>query len=178
MAIAGRPAHDSAYVLGAGVLLGALATILAALGFEHLGGYLPCELCLQERYAYYASIPLMFVALSLLVAGWKRAAALLTFLVALAFLANAALGTYHAGFEWGFWPGPTTCSGALQPLGPLEPGKGDLLEQLKNIRIVRCDTPSWRLFGISFAGYNALISLVLFTGALKAAFAAASRRDG
>lgn len=165
-------ARDSAYVLGGMVLFGALATILGALGFEHIGGYLPCELCLQQRYAYYASIPLMFIALSVLAAGWPRVAGLLVFAVALAFLANAGLGVFHAGFEWGFWPGPTTCGGAMQPLGA--PG-GDLLESLKGVRIARCDAPNWRFLGISFAGYNALISIGLFAVALKAAFAAAAR---
>lgn len=164
--------RDSAYRLGALVLFGATATILGALAFEHIGGYLPCELCLQQRYAYYAAIPLMFISLSLLAGDWARVSALLTFAVALAFLANAGLGVFHAGFEWGFWPGPTTCGGAMQPLGA--PG-GDLLESLKGVRIARCDAPNWRLFGISFAGYNALISLTLFAVSLKGAFATAER---
>ena len=58
-----------AYRAGVAVLLGALAIILAALGFEYIGGYAPCPLCLQQRYAYYACIPLSVLALVLISAG-------------------------------------------------------------------------------------------------------------
>ena len=36
----------------------ALATVASALAFEYLGGYTPCALCLIERYAFYAGVPL------------------------------------------------------------------------------------------------------------------------
>ena len=39
-------------------LLVALATIIGAWGFEKLGGYVPCELCLKHRWAYYVAVPL------------------------------------------------------------------------------------------------------------------------
>jgi disulfide bond formation protein DsbB len=45
------------------VLVGAAATILTALAFEHLGGYAPCPLCLEERYAYYFAVPASALAL-------------------------------------------------------------------------------------------------------------------
>lgn len=96
---------QDAYRWGALTLAAALAGILTALGFQHLGGVDPCALCFQQRYAYYAGIPALFAALVLLSAGRRREAALLFFLVFLAFLANAGLGTYHAGAEWKFWPG-------------------------------------------------------------------------
>ena len=51
------------------VLFAAAAVILAALAFEHFGGYVPCPLCLQQRYAYYAGVPALFLALVLLSAG-------------------------------------------------------------------------------------------------------------
>ena len=102
---ASDPTVHSAYRFGAMALLLAAAAIVIALGFEHLGGYAPCELCLQQRYAYYAGIPLLFLALVALSAGQPRAAAVLFVIVALAFLANAALGIYHAGAEWHFWAG-------------------------------------------------------------------------
>jgi disulfide bond formation protein DsbB len=39
------------------ILAVALATILGAWVFEY-AGYAPCELCLMQRWAYYAAIPL------------------------------------------------------------------------------------------------------------------------
>jgi disulfide bond formation protein DsbB len=93
---------------------------------------------------------------------------LIFFAVALAFLANAGLGVYHAGVEWKFWPGPDTCATAQA----LPTNAADLLSGLAETRVVRCDEAAWTLFGLSLAGWNVLASLVAFTGALKAAFLA------
>jgi disulfide bond formation protein DsbB len=166
------PAMSSgAYRGGALALLVSLGAILTALGFEDIGGYAPCPLCLQERYAYYFAIPALFIALSLYAAGRLQAAAILFLLVSLAFVANAILGTYHAGAEWKFWPGPDTCSGST----PAAPAKAaDLLKKLETIRVIRCDEAPWRLFGLSFAGWNVVISILLWITSLQAAYAAAS----
>ena len=101
-----RSPTSAAYRAGGVTLFIAIAVILAALAFQYIGGYIPCPLCLQQRYAYYAGIPLLFAALVLVSVERPRLAALVFFAVALAFLANAFLGTYHAGAEWKFWPGP------------------------------------------------------------------------
>jgi disulfide bond formation protein DsbB len=150
--------------LGAFSLLIALGSILVALAFQYIGGYEPCPLCLTERYAYYAGIPLLFLSLVILSAGRPSIAAVGFGLVALAFFANAALGGYHAGAEWGFWPGPSTCSGALAPLG----SPADLLKGAAQITVIRCDQASWRMFGLSFAGWNAVISAGLGISAFLA----------
>jgi disulfide bond formation protein DsbB len=161
-----NPAVSPAYRLGGSVFLLALATILAALGFEYLGGYPPCPLCLEQRTAYYVGIPLLFVALVLLSGRMNRSAALLFFLVALGFLVNTGLGIYQSGAEWKFWPGPASC-GTLQDIST---GAGGLLDSLsQGVNVVRCDEASWRFLGLSFAGWNAVISLLLFAGSLKAA---------
>ena len=127
MALAANIERGSDYRLGAAALFLAGAAIVTALGFQYIGGYQPCMLCLMQRYAYYAGIPILFVALALTAGGSRGFAAALFFLVALAFLANAGLGFYHAGAEWKFWPGPTTsrlCSAMRQrcaSLGCLSP---------------------------------------------------------
>ena len=168
------PVEDAAYRWGALMMLTATAAIIAALLFQYVGGYAPCELCLQQRWAYYAGIPAAFLSLVLLSAGRPRVAALLLFAVALAFLANAGLGVYHAGAEWKFWDGPQTCSaaGKLAPLG----GKaGGLLGSLDSVKVQRCDEAAWRFAGLSFAGWNVLISFGLMVAGIKAAFASADR---
>jgi len=132
-----------------------LFTILAALCFQYIGGYIPCELCLGQRVPYYVGLPI----LALVIGSWKlvpvplRIAA--TLVVMAIFLWGAYLGAYHAGVEWGLWPGPTSCTGA---------GAGVSFGDLNNInatRVVPCDQVQWRFLGISFAGYNALISLLI-----------------
>lgn len=167
------PENDPAYKAGGFALVLALAAILTALGYEHIGGLEPCPLCLQQRWAFYAGIPALFLALVLVAAERPKVAALVFFLVALAFLANTGLAAYHAGVEWKFWPGPDTCAPAPGELKPL--GGGSLLQGLEKTRVVRCDEAQWRFLGLSFAGWNVLGSFLIFVAALQAAFGASDR---
>jgi disulfide bond formation protein DsbB len=164
-----NPIQSPAYRMGGIVLLLAGAVILAALGFEHFGGYAPCPLCLQERYAYYAGIPALFAALVLIGAEREKAATALFVLVAMAFLINSGLGVYHAGVEWKWWAGPESCAAVARPLSR---NAGDLLERAQSARVVRCDEAPWDFAGLSFAGWNAVLSLLLAAGAMSAAIRA------
>ena len=159
------------YLAGLVVMLAALVVILTALGFEYIGGYAPCPLCLQQRYAYYASIPLSVLALVLISARRDGAAALTFLVIALGFLANAVLATYHAGAEWELWPGPESCTGA----GPLSTNAGDLLRNLATTQVAPCTQAAFRLFGVSLAGWNVVASLALAAGAAWAAKRAGRR---
>jgi disulfide bond formation protein DsbB len=160
------PLQSPAYRMGWTVLIAATAVILLALAFEYVGHYDPCALCLKQRYAYYAAMPALFLALVLVAAQRRGLAALIFGAVALAFLANTGLGVYHAGVEWKFWPGPETC--AATPKG-LSTDAGSLLSQLKTIRVARCDEAPWTFMGLSFAGWNVVASLMLAAGAASAA---------
>ncbi len=134
------------------------ATILGALYFQFVVGLQPCPLCLEQRIAYYVSIPLAILVALGVAAGASRKVLLAALLViAAGMLWNAGLGAYHAGVEWHWWPGPQDCSG---PLNDLRAG-GGLLDKLQSIRIVRCDEVPWSFLGLSLAGYNVLISLAL-----------------
>ncbi|WP_414468193.1 disulfide bond formation protein B [Methylobacterium currus] len=136
------------------VLVGAAATVGGALIFQHVLGYVPCKLCLTERQPYYLAVPLLAAALLLP----RRPASWLLALVAVIFLVGAGLGAYHAGAEWGFWPGPSDCGGGA---GPAPAGVNDFLKALESTRPVDCTAAAWRFLGISLAGYNALIAVVL-----------------
>lgn len=149
-----RPALTAALAI-AGV---AAATLAGAWFFQLVLDIRPCPLCLEQRYAYYLAIPLaLLVALaavkdaprSLLITGFA--------LLAAAALYNAWLGGYHAGVEWAFWRGPTDCTGPVLDLGKA----GNLLENLDKVKVVRCDEVQWRFLGLSLAGYNVLISLLM-----------------
>lgn len=168
-----NPVKSHAYQLGGWMLFLAAAVILAALAFEYIGQYAPCPLCLMQRYAYYAGVPLLFVSLILLSAERAKLAALVFFAVSLLFLANSGLGVYQAGAEYGFWPGPQSCSGGQT----LDTSADSLLADLQKTKVPRCDQPEFWFLGLSFAGWNALISFVIFVGALKAAFACVEQRE-
>ena len=163
-----------AYRIGAGVLILALGSIGVALGFEHIGGYRPCPLCLMQRWAYYAGVPALFLALVRVAGRVPRAASLVFASVSLAFLANAGLGIHHSGVEWEFWAGPDTCAGVAA--GEISSSSGDLLKGLREATgVVRCDRAPWRLFGLSFAGWNAVVSAVAAWGSLRAAISSLNR---
>lgn len=135
----------------------AALTVGGALILEHVFGYVPCMLCLWGRWPYYVAAPLAALAALLAGRGNLGAARLLLVLAAIALLAGAAIGVYHAGVEWRFWPGPTSCAGA----NAAPSSAGGLLEQMRTTRIVPCDQAAFRVFGVSLAGYSALISLGL-----------------
>ncbi|MBN8997498.1 MAG: disulfide bond formation protein B [Rhizobiales bacterium] len=149
------------------VLVIGLATILTAWGFQIVGGYIPCALCLQQRVPYYVGLPIALVALVISVTGTRpMVVRILLIAVALAFAVGAFIGVYQAGAEWGFWPGPASCGAAS---GGGDPGTS-LLEQIKHIRVVSCTEAHWRFLGLSFAGWNAVVSAGLFLIALFGAF--------
>lgn len=129
---------------------GSLALMLGALGFQYIGELPPCKLCYWQRYPHVAAIAIGLVALAL-------PGRVLPALGALAALSTAAVGAYHAGVERGWWPGPDTCTSG--DIGGLS--TDDLMNQIMNAPMVRCDDIAWQLMGISMAGWNAILSLVL-----------------
>lgn len=134
--------------LAALVIAGAaFATIAGAWIFEY-AGYAPCELCLKQRWAYYAAIPLALAAALVP----ERGTRLLLGLLALLWAGSMVFGIYHAGVEWKWWLGPATCGTS----GGLGGGLPDLSKP-----VVLCDEAAIRIFGQSLAGWNAVISMAL-----------------
>ena len=151
---AANPALTAALAI-AGI---AAATLAGAWFFQLVVGLVPCPLCLEQRYAYYVAVPLAVLAALGAARGAPRGVLLAGLaILALVVLANAVLGTYHSGVEWGLWKGPTDCTGPVGNLG----SAGNLLERLDTVKVVRCDEVQWRFLGLSLAGYNVLISLVM-----------------
>jgi disulfide bond formation protein DsbB len=162
-----RAAMRPRWQFAAVVLILAGATIAGAFAFQ-AAGYAPCELCLKERWPYYAGLLVAVPTLGCGLLGWTKAARVgLTFL-ALIFLFSAVFGAYHAGVEWGFWPGPSDCTGTPARAK----NAAEFLTQLRTTRVVRCDAVAIRILGLSLAGWNALLSASMAAVAL---FGAARR---
>jgi disulfide bond formation protein DsbB len=123
-----------------------LATIVGAWIFQ-FAGYLPCDLCLKQRWAYYAIVPLAFL-LAILNPSWIKAGLWLAVLI---LLASMIFGIYHSGVEWKFWAGPGTCGA-----GSLTDGLPDLTKP-----VVKCEEAAIRILGLSLAGWNAVISAAM-----------------
>lgn len=143
-----KRASLAAFILG-------LVAILGAWGSQVIGGLTPCELCLEQRWAYYVGLPILAAILVLWnrlpLAVWYIAMAIVTGV----FVWGTYMGAYHAGVEWGFWPGPTACTG----LGSTDLSFSDLSGEIE--AVIPCDVVQFRFLGISLAGYNALVSLAI-----------------
>jgi disulfide bond formation protein DsbB len=153
------------------VFAGSVGVIAGALLFQYVGGLAPCELCLMERWPYYAAIPL---ALLVRCGAKSRAVALGgPVLIALVFLASSALAFYHVGVEQRWFHGPTACTSAPSTARTLD----ELRQQLLQQQPVACDVPQWSLMGVTLAGWNLLASLVLTVLSLVALRAAVGTRE-
>jgi disulfide bond formation protein DsbB len=166
--LAANPALSAALA----ITLTAAATLAGAWFFQLVLDIRPCPLCLEQRYAYYLAVPLGALTALLAARHAPRQLLMAAFVILLiAGLGNAYLGGYHAGVEWKFWPGPTDCTGPILDLG----SAGNLLQRLDTVKVIRCDEVQWRFLGLSLAGYNVLISLLMAVIALWGFVAAAKR---
>ncbi|MBX4870983.1 MULTISPECIES: disulfide bond formation protein B [Rhizobium] len=151
--------------------IGMAAAVGAALGFQYIGGYIPCALCLLQRQPYYYAIPIAIIgAVSSLVGlpNWITRALILA--AGVLMLVTAGMGVYHAGVEWHFWPGPATCSTTANGMTS---NAGDLLTELNTIKGPSCTDAALRVLGLSFAGWNVIAGILLaafaFVGVRKSA---------
>lgn len=136
------------------------ATVGLALCFEYLGGYLPCDLCLIERFPYYGAIPFLllagFGAWFFRMSSWIQLLFLCVFVL---MSISLVLAIYHAGVEYGFWEAPLSCGlNAVRKTSDIN----QLLNQLNNIHPPSCSQAPTRFLFLSFAGWNVVASL-LFT---------------
>lgn len=129
-------------------LLVPLVLLLGAYTSQYIGGLFPCEMCWWQRYA--AMTAVAFGLLACIARG--RIKAMLILAAGLALLVNGLIGAYHAGVEYKWWPGLTHCSAMINTTG-------DFMKQIMAAPLVSCDQPQWTLFGISLAGFNALIAM-------------------
>ena len=141
---AGRLARWLALLVPAALLGGAYLS-------QYSFGLWPCEMCWWQRYPHLVAIPLALAALA------KPPSRPLVLLATLAILISGLIGFYHAGVEFGQFPGLTACTSEVA-LG------GDPLEAIMNAPLVRCDQVQWELLGISLAGFNFLISTAAALG--------------
>ena len=112
-------------------------------------GLFPCEMCWWQRYPHFVAL-----AFALLAFAVPRQARALVVLAALAIAVSGCIGLFHAGVEYKWWQGFTSCSSLVKLDG------GNPLDAIMNkAPLVSCDQPQWTLFGISLAGFNFLFSV-------------------
>jgi disulfide bond formation protein DsbB len=136
-----------------------LVLALAVIGFvlfsQYVQHYEPCELCLRERRPWYFVIALGGLGLIAPSRG-------ILMLIGFTLLLSAGLGLHHAGVEQGWWQGPEACTGGNSGARTVE----ELRRMMESAPMVRCDEIAWKLFGLSMAAYNFLLSLAAAIAAL------------
>lgn len=136
----------SAQILARRLALALPVLLLAGAYISQYGfGLFPCQMCWWQRYPLFAAVALALVAFA------ARPTPLWTALAGLAILTSGLIGGFHAGVEYNWWEGLTTCA-SLAPAG------GNALDALMNAPLIRCDVAPWTLMGISLAGFNFLFS--------------------
>ena len=148
-------------------LIASALMLAAAHAFETFGGLAPCALCLRQREVYWAAIAV--AAAALILGRFREGRSLAPWgagLLAAVFLLGAGVAAFHAGVEWHWWPGPTTCTG-----GGASASAADLMAALngQEVRPPSCDRAAWVFAGLSMAGWNAIVSLLLAIGSIAAA---------
>lgn len=148
-------------LLGAlGLALAMVLIVGAALAFEHVGGFIPCALCLEQRTPYYIGVPVvMFGALATVLPVPAIVARGALIIAGLLMAYGLYLSVYHAGVEWAWWPGPADCATAAT--SGLSTDASSLLADLDAVTPPACDEAAGRFLGLSFAGWNAIASLGL-----------------
>ena len=149
-------------------LLVPLGLIGGALFSQFVGRLVPCEMCMWQRWPHYAAIA---IALLAFLARDRVLQILLVSLACMAIAASGAIGAFHAGVEYHWWPGITPCTASIKHGASAM----EMLDQVLKSPAIRCDTPQWTLFHISLAGFNALFSLA---GALAIFVCAAQGKRG
>jgi disulfide bond formation protein DsbB len=141
--------------LGLLALLGSGALLGGAYYFQYVVGLPPCEMCYWQRWPHMVAIVAGLAAVASF--AWPRLALVLVLLAITALIVTSAIGVFHAGVEYHLWAGPQACSGNIpRGLSPEE-----LRKYLFAAKMIRCDQAAWSMWGISMAGWNAILSAAL-----------------
>jgi disulfide bond formation protein DsbB len=138
------------------ILFYSLLAIFFALYIEYILQYKPCKLCLYQRVPYIAAIFISFVGYSY----FKNDKILI--LIVMIFSISALISGYHYGIENNIFEEFSGCTAST--LGIID--KSELLKSL-NDNVPSCKDVSFKLFGISLAGINLLLSLLIVVYSLR-----------
>jgi disulfide bond formation protein DsbB len=134
------------------ILFFCFSALCTAYFIEYVLGHKPCNLCIIERVPYILAI--LTILLGFLFKGYKKFA-LLT--LSLIFFLASVISFYHFGIEQGFIEESLVCD---LKINSNVLTKEALLDQLKQ-STVSCKDVTFRIFGLTLATINIVISLVL-----------------
>jgi len=128
-----------------------LFIIFSALFIEYILKVKPCALCIYQRYPYY--LILLLSALFFLKNNWKYS---LMILMTLTSIVGFFLAGYHVGIEYGVIDELSSCKTEISK----NISKDILLKELQSKLAPSCKQVDFKLFGISLASINMIMSLI------------------
>jgi len=122
-----------------------------ALSLQHLGGFMPCQFCIYERYPYMAA---GIIALIAIVVNKQSLDPAWMGVCFICFLLGFGLSLYHIMIERHWLEMPSSCM-----VGTYE-GSFFALKKgiLKMHKLARCDQTSLKILNLSLVEHNALLS--------------------
>lgn len=150
-----------------------LISLIGALTSQYAFGMEPCTLCIYQRFPHLIVVIFSLLAIFL----WKnfpKFSTSLVFFTGISFLTGFAIAFFHTGVEQHWWSGMEACTMTVDYTASIE----EIQKQLASAPVVRCDEIPWSLFGISMAGYNALLSLGMGLFAILASVLTVRRING
>lgn len=160
--VSGTTTSHALYLAGA-----MAAVVLGALGFEFIGGYLPCKLCLEQRTPYYLGAPLMLLAAMSSKQNWPSCLTRGSIAIGGLLMGfGLTIAVFHTGVEWEWWAGPTDCVAAAFTVTT---NANDLMGDINALKPPSCDKAAIRILGVSMAGWNVPVSLALMVGSFRLA---------
>ena len=140
------------------ILLFSIFALCAAYFIQYILDHKPCNLCLIERLPYIFTI--IIISLGLIIKRFEKAIIISLILI---FAASTILSFYHFGIEQGFFEESLVC---MLDSNNSNLSKEDLLKELKQ-QTVSCKDVAFRIFGLSLATINTIISLILTVITIK-----------
>ena len=133
-----------------------LLSLLLALYIEFFLGYKPCKLCIYQRIPYLVAIFLTFLGIS------YSKNLIWLYALLLIFFSSFLLSGYHLGIEQEIFKEFSGCTG-----NSLNITDKDELLKLLNSEVNSCKNVDFRIFGLSLATINFLLSFVIFILTIK-----------
>ena len=128
--------------------------LISAFYLEYFHGALPCDLCITQRWFHGAIIAYSLMIIFIL-NKTSISKKLLLLGGTILWLLSSIAGLYHFGIEMNFWTGPDGCSSNID-------FSKDTLTYLLSKSPIKCDEVMFKIFGLSLAGWNALVSFFVF----------------
>ena len=138
------------------IFIFSLLSLLIALYIEFYLGYAPCKLCLYQRIPYLLAIFITFLGINY----YKNLTWL--YLLLIIFFSSLILSGYHFGIEQEIFSEFSGCTN--DSLNIID--KKQLLKSL-NSDVNSCKNVDFRIFGLSLATINFLLSFIIFILILK-----------